>query len=138
MNHTKTVTERRRKEPGSGGSTYKGKFRQIQSDRPGGSALPDHNIDGEILHGRIKHLFHLSVQAMDLVYKKNIPFLKIIQNRRHFSRLLNCRAGSHFHMHTHFIGNNTGKGSFSKSRRAIEKDMVQGIVTLFGSFNIYF
>ena len=38
----------------------------------------DHNIDCKIFHRRIKNLFHLTIQTVNLIHKKDIPLLQII------------------------------------------------------------
>ena len=77
MDHTETVPQRGGKKAGSGGGTNQRESRQIQPDRPDGRPFSDHDIDREIFHGRIQHLFHLAVQTVDLVDKKHISLFQI-------------------------------------------------------------
>ena len=46
--------------------------RQIQADRARRRPLADHNINGKILHRRIQHFLHLTVQAMNLVHMLDV------------------------------------------------------------------
>ena len=55
-------------------------------------ALADHNVDGIIFHGRIKHFLHLAVEPVDLIYEEHIVFLQAVQDRSHLSRLLDRGA----------------------------------------------
>ena len=51
-----------------------------------------------------------------------------IQYGCNFPRFFNGRPTGHFHIDTHFCGDNAGQGSFSKARRAVKKHMVQSIL----------
>ena len=35
-------------------------------------ALADHDVDRKVLHGRVKDLFHLPVQAVDFIDKQHV------------------------------------------------------------------
>ena len=104
-------------------------MRKIQTNRTGGCPFSNHDIDGKIFHGRVKNFLHLPVQTMYLVYKQYITFLKIIQYGSHLSRLFYGRTRCYFHMHTHFIGYNSRKCSFSQSRRTVKQHMIQHVST---------
>ena len=75
VHNTETVAQRSRQKPSSCGSTNQCKFRKIKTDRSGRSTLSDHNINGEVFHGRIENFFYLSVQTMDFINKQNVSFL---------------------------------------------------------------
>ena len=138
MHDAEPVPERRGKKSCAGRRAHQRKLRQIQPDRPGGGSFADHNIYGEILHGRIKHFFYLTVQAVDLIHKEDVALLKIVEDGGHLSRLLDRRSGSDFHMYSHLIGDNSGKRGLTQSRRSVKQHMIQNIVALFCRFNIYF
>ena len=73
---------------------------------------------------------------MDLIYKKDVMLLKTVQDRRHLTRFFDRRTGSHLHVHAQLIGNNTGKGCFSKARRTIEQHMIQSLISRLCRFDI--
>src|SRR5699024_8971152 len=98
MHHAEPVPERRGKKSCPCRRAHQRKLRKIQTDRTRESAFADHNIYGEILHGRIKHFFYLTVQAVDLIHKEDVALLKIVEDGGHLSRLLDRRSGSDFHM----------------------------------------
>ena len=91
MDHPETIPQGGGQKPGSGGRPYQRKAGQLQTDGTGGSAFTDHNVDGEILHGRIEHFLHLTIEPVDFIHEQKIPLLQIIQNGRHLPRLLNGR-----------------------------------------------
>ena len=78
VHHAKTVPQRRRQKPRPGSSPHQRKMGQVQPDRPGRRPLPDHNIDGVVLHGRVQYLLHLPVQPVNLIHKKDIPLLQAV------------------------------------------------------------
>ena len=138
MHHPKTVAKRCREKPGPRRCANQSEFRKIQTDGSGRGTLADHDINRKILHCRIEYLLHLTVQTMNLIHKKDISLLKVIQNGRHLSGFLDCRSGGHLHMSSHLIGNDSGQSSLTQTRRTVKKDVIQCIMPLFGSFYIYF
>ena len=68
--------------PGLGKTTLAGiianEMGKIQTDGTCCRSLPNHNIDRIILHCRIQHLLHLSVQTVNFVHKQKISLLQII------------------------------------------------------------
>ena len=73
---------------------------------------------------------------MDLINKKDISFLKIVQYGGHFSGFLYGRPAGYFEVCAEFIGNNAGKGCLTQPRRSVKKDMVQGIAPELRRFDI--
>ena len=78
---------------------------------------------------QIEHFFHLSVQPVDLIYKKHIILLQVIEDRRHLPGLFNGRTAGHFHMYTQLISYDTCQCGLAQSRRAVEQHMVQRIIS---------
>ena len=113
-------------------------MRQIQADGTGRRFLAQHDIDGKILHRWVKHLFYLTVQAVNLIHKQHISLLEIVQNCSHLSRLLDGWTGSHLHVYTHLIGNDAGKRGLAQSRRAVKQHMIQRLPARFCRIYVYF
>ena len=40
--------------------------------------LSQHDVDGEVLHGRVQHLLHLPVQPVNLVHEEHVALLEIV------------------------------------------------------------
>ena len=125
MDNSKTVPQRRCQHACPCGRSHQGKLGKIQPDGPGTGAFADDNVNGVIFHGRVEYFLHLPVQAMDLIHKKHIPLLEVVQDGSHLPRLFNGRPGGDFHVNIHLIGNDARQRSLSKTRRAVEQDMVQ-------------
>ena len=129
--HAEPVPERGREHSRPGRRADQCKVRQVKTDRPRSSSLSDHDIDRVVFHRRVQDLLHLSVQPMDLIHEQDIPRLQIIENCGHLPRLFNGRAARHFHMRSHLIGNDSCQRRLSQSRRAVKKNMVERISSLF-------
>ena len=138
MYHSETIPQRCRQKACPCRCPDQCKFRQIQADRSGGSSFSDYNVDRIVFHGRIEYLLHLTVQAVDLIYEKHIALLQIIKDCRHLPRFFDRRSRGDLDIYPHLIGNDTGKRRLSKSRRSIEKDMIQRIASLLCRFDINF
>ena len=82
------------------------------------------DVNGKILHGRVKDLFHLPVQAVDLIHKQDIPLLKIIQDRSHLSWFFDRRTAGHLQMRPHFVGNDPRQRRLAQAGRPVKQHMV--------------
>ena len=136
MDHAKTISERCGQKTCSCSCSHQSKLRQIQTDTAGRSSFSNHNINGIIFHCRIQHFLHLPVQSMDLIHKKNISLLQVIEDRRHLTRLLNSRTAGHLQMCPHLIGNNACQRGLTKSGRSIEQHVIQCFSSGFCRLNI--
>ena len=74
---------------------------------------------------------------MDLIHKQQVALLQIVQDRSHLTGLLDSRSAGDLQMNSHLVGNDPGESRLAKTGRSIEKNMVQGVSTLFRSLNIY-
>ena len=133
---TKAVPQRSGQHAWTGRCTYKRKMRKIDTQRPCRRSFSDHDVDRIIFHRRIEYFLYLPVQTVDLINKKDISFLKIVQYGGHFSGFLYGRPAGYFEVCAEFIGNNAGKGCLTQPRRSVKKDMVQGIAPELCRFDI--
>ena len=68
---------------------------QVDPHRARRRAFSDHQIQCEILHGRIQHFFHNRRQAVNLVDEQHVARFKIGQDRRQIARLGQYRPRRH-------------------------------------------
>ena len=73
---------------------------------------------------------------MDLIDKENIAGIQIGQQSGQIAGFFNGRAGGDADVHAHFIGNDTGQGGLAQTGRAIQKGMIQRLVSQAGGLNI--
>ena len=85
-------------------------------------AMANRVIETNLIEEDIKIEGSLRPQTLDdyighFINKKDIPFLQIIENRRHFTRFLDSRPAGDFHVNTHFICDNAGQRGLTESKR---------------------
>jgi len=106
------------------------KFREFQFDRPGGRALAYHNVEAVILHCGIQYLLDRRIEAMNLVNKEHIAFVKIGQYSSEIARFFDDRAGGRLERRTHFVGDDVGERCFAQSGRPRQQYVVECLATL--------
>ena len=57
------------------------KLGQLEADRASGRPLADDDIEGEVFHRRVEHLFYGAPQAVDFVNKEHIPLAQVGKDR---------------------------------------------------------
>lgn len=72
---TKAVTQRRCQLTSARGRADEREMRQIQPDRVGRRTFADDDINGVVLHGRVKDLLDRAVETMNLIDEQNVVFL---------------------------------------------------------------
>ena len=55
-------------------------FRHGDANRPRGRAFANHDVDGEILHRGVQHLFHRAGEAVNFVDEQHVPLIEVRQN----------------------------------------------------------
>ena len=103
-------------------------MRQIEPYGSRAGFLPKHYVYGIILHGRIEHLFHLTVEPVYLIYEQYVPRLKIIEYCGYLTGLFYGWPAGDLHIHAHLSGNDAGKSSLAESRRPVKQHMVHGFI----------
>ena len=109
-----------------------GKVRQLQADGTGRGSLADHDIQGEVLHGRIEHFLHSAAEAMDFVDEEHIAGPQVGQDGGQVPGALDGRSGRDLDVDAHLIGNHVGQGGLAEAGRTVKQDMIQGFAALAG------
>ena len=73
---------------------------------------------------------------MYFVNKENVARGKICKNSRKVALLFNGGTRCYSEINAHLLGNNAGKGGLTKTGRAVEKHVVEGIASAFSRFNV--
>ena len=121
--------------PRPGGGADEGEMGQVQADGVGAGPLPHDDVQGVVLHGGVQDLLHGAVQAVDLVHKEDVPLVEVGQKSRQITRLLDGGPGGDADAGPHLLGDDPGEGRFTQARRAVEQDVVQGLVPPLGRLN---
>ena len=101
-------------------------------NRAAGFASSNHDVNVEILHGRVKNLLHCHGHAVDFIDKKDIARLQIIEKGHQVPCFFNNRAAGLLDIDPQLIGNNKGHGGLPQTRGAKKQGVVQGFIPQLG------
>ena len=105
-------------------------MRDVEADRAGSRTLADHDVEEEVLHRGIEHLFDLVVEAVDLVHEQDVTLLEIGEDGREVARALDGRARRGVQARTHLVGDDACERGLAKTRGAREDHMVKRLVAV--------
>src|SRR2546425_7298348 len=97
--------------------------------------LADDDVEFEILHCRIKYLFDVGLQAMDLVDKQHVAEFEIRQYRREVTLQLNQWPCSRPKMRSHFVGDYRRQRGLAEARRTIKQNVIERFAAFSGGLN---
>ena len=97
-----------------------GEAGQVEADRTGRRALADHDVEGEVLHGRVEDLLHDPVEAVDLVDEEDVALVEVGQDGGQVARPLQRRPAGDPQAHAHLGGHDPGQGGLPQARGAGE------------------
>ena len=124
------VPQRSGDQAGSGSGADQGEGRQVQRNGAGRGALAQHDVDAEILHGRIQHLFHWPGQAVDLVDEQHVAGLELGEHGREVPGPLHCRARGGLEVGLEFVGDNVSQGGLAEAGRSGKQQVVDWFAAL--------
>ena len=77
----------------AGGGPHQGEAGQVEADRAGRRPLARDDVELEVLHRRVEHLFDRAGQAVDLVDEEHVAVVELGEDGGQVARLLDGRAG---------------------------------------------
>ena len=113
MNDAKTSSQGSCDESCTSGGADQRKGRDIDLHALGRGSVTQHDIDLEILDGRVENLFHCCTETVDLIDKQDLLGLQVHQNVDEIARLLEHRARGGLEGHLHLIGDDAGQRSLA-------------------------
>ena len=121
-----TIAEGPREQAHARGRTHEGEGSEVEREcgRPGSLAHDD--IDTEVLHGDVEHLFRGARDPMDLVNEEHLARLQARQDCGQVTGVLKGRPTRDAQRGCHFLGDDHGKGRLAQTGRAGEEDVVRG------------
>ena len=72
---------------------------------------------------------------MDLVHEQDVALVEVGQQRRQVAGLFDGGAGGNADARPHLLGDDARQGGFAQARRAVEQDVVQGLLPLPGGLD---
>ena len=89
------VAQRVRQQPRAGGRADQGERRQIERDAGRARSLADHDVDPEVLHREVEHLFGAARHAVDLVDEQHLAGHQARQQGGQVAGVLDRGAARH-------------------------------------------
>ena len=118
------VAQRIRQQSGSGRGADEGERRQIERDGCRASALADHDVDAEVLHRQVQHLFGRPRHPVDLVDEEHLARHERRQHRRQVAGVLDGRTARHAQRTAALVRDDHRERGLAESGRTGEQDVV--------------
>ena len=98
----------------------RGRSRRI--DRAG--TLAEHDVELEVFHRRIQHLFDGARQAMDLVDEQHVAFVEVGEHGGEVAGAFDGRPGRDVQAHTELGGDDVRQRGLAQPRRTGEQEVI--------------
>ena len=122
--HPEAVAQRRRQEARAGRRADERERRQVERQRPRRGALPEDDVEPEVLERRVEDLLDRAVEPVDLVDEEDVARLERRQDRRDVL-LLERRAGDGAQADAELLADDLGQRRLAEARRPDEEDVVE-------------
>jgi hypothetical protein len=113
-------------EAGTGSGADESESREVETDASCVGPLIDEDVDAEILHRRVEELLDHLGDAMDLIDEEDLTVLKGGEESGEVSSLLHHGPGGDSDGLTHLGTQDEGERGLTKTRRAVEQDVIEG------------
>jgi len=121
------IPQRRGEHAGARGGANQGEAREIEPYRARARPLSDHEVELEVLHGRVEDLFHGGAQTMDLVDEEHVAGLEVREQCRQIAGALDHGATGGAELRAHLVGDDARESSLAEAGRAVEKQVINGL-----------
>ncbi len=103
---------------------------QGESQRSRRGPLPDHDVEGEVLHRRVEDLLHRPVEAVDLVDEEHVAIVERGEDGGQVAGPLDRRAGRVADVDPQLASDDGRQGRLAEAGRPVEEDVVRGLAPL--------
>lgn len=134
MHNAEARTKRRGYESGARGGADEGEMVQVEGMNARARTLADDEIDAKVLHGGVKNFFDGGLEAMNFVEKENLLGFERREYGREVAFAFEERTSAGFYGDVELVGDDLGERGFSESRRAIEKNVIEGFAAIASGF----
>ena len=100
---------------------------QLDLDRPGRGALVEHDVDLEVLHGRVEVLLDDRAEAVDLVDEEHVARRQVGEQPRQVARLVEHGTRREAQLRPHLVGDDVRQGGLAQARGAVQQDVVERV-----------
>ena len=121
---TEAVAQRVGQQAGARRGAHEGERREVERDRGRARALADHDVDAEVLHRQVEHLFGGAGHAVDLVDEEHLARRERGEQRREVARVLDGGAARQPQRTTALVRHDHGERGLAEPGRTGEQDVV--------------
>src|SRR5438874_3974548 len=126
------VAQRPGDEARAGGGPDEREAREIEADRARRRALAQHDVELEVLHRGVEHLFHGARQAVDLVDEEHVALVEVREQRREITGPFDGRARGDVQPHIELGGDDVRQRRLAEPRRSGEQQVVRRLAAARG------
>ena len=124
--------QRRADQPRPRRRPHQGEPRQVDLHRPRRRPLADHEVEAEVLQGRVEDLLDRRPQAVDLVDEQHLPRIEVGEDGGEVAGALEDGSGGGAQGRSHLAGDDVGEGRLAEAGGAEEEDVVERLAALAG------
>ena len=103
------VAQRAGDEPGPGGGPDEGEAGEVETQAAGARTLAEDDVELEVFHRRVQHLFDDTGQPVDLIDEQHVVLGQVREDRRQVAGPLEGRAGRDPEADAHLGRDDRGK-----------------------------
>ncbi len=118
------VAQRPGDETGARGGTDEREAREVEADRARRRALADHDVELEVLHRGVEHLFDRPRQAVDLVDEQHVAVVEVGEDRGEVTGAFERGAARDAQRDVELGGDDPRQRGLAEPRRAGEEEVV--------------
>ena len=119
------VAQRRGEGAGLRRRADQGEGRDVEADGASARPLADDDVEREVLHRGVEHLFDAVREAVDLVDEEHIMLLQIRQESGEVAAPFDGGAGRLAEVDAELVGDDAGERRLAEARRPVEQDVVE-------------
>ena len=95
-------------------------------------ALPDHDVEAEVLHRRIEALLDDARQPVDLVDEEHVAVVEVREDRGEVAGPFERGTARGVQARAHLVGDDPGQRGLAEPGRTREQHVVDGLPALLG------
>ena len=124
------VAERARDHAGTGRGTDERERRHRQPDAGRRGPLAHHDVELEVLHGRVQDLFDGPREAVDLIDEQEVAFFELGEDGGEVAGAFERRTGRDVKLHTHLGRDDPGEGGLAEPWGPGEQQVVDRLLAV--------
>jgi hypothetical protein len=124
------LAQRGRQHAGPGGGGHQGERLQPVLDGARVHAPLHHEVDREVLHGRVEQLLDHARQAVDLVDEEHVLRGEVAEDAEQIAAALDGGPRRRLQSRAHLVGDDAGQRGLAQAGWAVEEDVIDALAAL--------